>query len=109
MIDQKNTFSKKVEYKILQLKSMSMEDITNSAYYSVYYAIFIKKDRFKEGETVISTSSIRSLDYAVYVLKGRFKIGEDTIKKSINSSRHYINAMEKLLTGDELIVFKLEF
>ena len=84
------------------------EVISKDAQYSYYYANDVLKRRFELGEEAISRNIYYSLLYATNVLRGRFLQGEERIINSLYDS-YYREAMEKLLTGNELVLFKLEF
>jgi hypothetical protein len=71
------------------------EAISESSFFSYYYAKKVLKGRFVEGEKAIAEVAENSYLYALYVLKARFTEGEKAISPSDYdlTYRYFLNNM----------------
>lgn len=107
------SFKKLTEKEIFSLEKL----ISESYFFSFYYATEVLKGRFLLGESVIAMSPSYSYHYAKDVLKGRFGPGEKAISKcSMNSLRYAKDVLkgrfylgEKAIFEDEVSAEKEEY
>lgn len=75
-------------------KSAYENIIKKDSKWCFYYAAYVIKDRWKEGEENIK-KPFWAFNYALNVIKGRWKEGEKYIKKDAYWFFHYNNEMIK--------------
>ena len=102
-------------YKDITEKQNCLDIIKTNPQYACYYAKYVIKDRWIEGEDIIKTSPYYACDYAKNVIKGRWTEAEESIKSSTalvkycKSINQRIVEKEYLLKGKSKIDYYIYF